>query len=173
MNTSMTGFRWLSETLHSCALDERSFSIRRVKTMNQLCLAFCTNRLKGKRITNPFLFYPRLQRVPIYLCKWYSADNKNKIIMKLLNSIMFHLIRWALSRLSHKGKRITNLYFVLPNTPKSSHLSMQMVFSWQQWWSYEIIIKLFNSILLHSRGWALCRNEVSVYLVVLRITKPF
>ena len=31
MDTNMTGFRWLSKSLHSCALDESSLSIGRVK----------------------------------------------------------------------------------------------------------------------------------------------
>ena len=35
MNTKMTGFRWLSKTFASCALDESSLSIGRVKESNK------------------------------------------------------------------------------------------------------------------------------------------
>ena len=39
MNTNKIGFRWFSESLHPCALDESSLSIRRVNLLPGVSVA--------------------------------------------------------------------------------------------------------------------------------------
>ena len=55
MNNKLTGFRWLSNILHPCALDESSLSIGRVNTMAGMLNIECPCYSLLERLLNKLL----------------------------------------------------------------------------------------------------------------------
>ena len=78
MNTNMTGFRWLSKSLHPCALDESSLSIGRVNNLAiftlQICIISPWYKISQEGVMCGYILFHQLDRtsfvlfLPLLLC---------------------------------------------------------------------------------------------------------